>query len=189
MKQGYRFGRTARGAFALVALVASFSIFSALSGGFAAHAQNAPEQGQGREPLVPEKAYVEFKFGDVDCVALTDGYSPSPSNRLAADVPEDELLAFLTERGQSVGIRHTPLACLVLRMDGDVILVDSGKGVLGYPTLGRLDEAMAIAGVNPEEITIVLVSHLHPDHIGGMFGENDEPCFPNAVYYATDVEV
>lgn len=69
------------------------------------------------------------------------------------------------------------------------MLVDSGIGKLlglhGKPllTAGFTARALAAVGVEPESVETVLVSHIHPDHIGGLFDEEDRAVFPNARYH------
>lgn len=84
--------------------------------------------------------------------------------------------------------------CLLVRTADEVVLVDTGNG----PKMGEKDRAifdlapgeallenLAAAGVQPEEITTVLLTHLHMDHVGGatrLEGEEVVPAFPNARY-------
>jgi glyoxylase-like metal-dependent hydrolase (beta-lactamase superfamily II) len=69
----------------------------------------------------------------------------------------------------------------------DVLLVDAG---LGFTSNGRLQlhRNLADAGINPSEVTKVLMTHLHKDHAGGVSMKNEssglyEMAFPNAIYY------
>ncbi len=48
--------------------------------------------------------------------------------------------------------------------------------------VGQLPEALGQAGFTPEMIDVVLISHLHPDHIGGLYRPNGTKSFPNARY-------
>jgi len=49
-------------------------------------------------------------------------------------------------------------------------------------TLGNLSTQLVAAGLRPEQIDTVLVTHLHPDHIGGLT-RHGEPAFPHAVVH------
>nr|WP_245259332.1 MBL fold metallo-hydrolase [Methylobacterium sp. 77] len=60
------------------------------------------------------------------------------------------------------------------------ILIDSGMGHFGGDTLGRVPEALAVAGVAPEDIGTVLLTHLHPDHAGGLIHDDGSAAYPNA---------
>lgn len=73
----------------------------------------------------------------------------------------------------------------------DILLLDTG---LGFETNGtmQLHQNMMDAGINPSEVTKVLVSHLHKDHAGGIskrIGVINELSFPNATYYLQSKEL
>ncbi|GMA78741.1 hypothetical protein GCM10025880_51580 [Methylorubrum aminovorans] len=68
------------------------------------------------------------------------------------------------------------------------MLIDSGYGHFGPATMGRVPAALALTGVKPEEIETVLLTHLHPDHAGGLVNEDGSAAYPNAelVVHATE---
>jgi glyoxylase-like metal-dependent hydrolase (beta-lactamase superfamily II) len=72
----------------------------------------------------------------------------------------------------------------------DILLFDTG---LGFEKDGKLQihRNLADAGVNPSDITKVLLTHLHKDHAGGVsFGTNHvELSFPNALFYLQEKEL
>ncbi len=76
--------------------------------------------------------------------------------------------------------------------DEDIILLDTG---LGYEREGELQlfSNLRAYGIQPEEVTKVLMSHLHKDHIGGMMRHVDAKGyqfnFPNAIYYIQEKEL
>jgi len=81
--------------------------------------------------------------------------------------------------------------CFVVRARDRVVLVDTGVGGPGVPgatwigTPGRLPTELAAAGVEPEEIDLVVLTHLHLDHIGWNLawdGDRPRPRFPRARY-------
>src|SRR6185437_10200954 len=59
------------------------------------------------------------------------------------------------------------------------ILIDTGYGSLA-PTVGRLPQSLAMAGIAPDSIDIVLISHMHGDHINGLKKPDGSLAFPNA---------
>src|SRR6202048_3050837 len=70
-----------------------------------------------------------------------------------------------------------------------LILVDTGAGTwYGGGTLGRLAGNLRSAGYSPEEVDIVLITHLHADHIGGLTTQDGKRVFPNADVYVAKAE-
>lgn len=63
----------------------------------------------------------------------------------------------------------------------ELVLFDTGLGQ------GGIQAALADAGVTPDQINVVVITHMHPDHIGGMT-TNDAPTFPNARYVTASPE-
>ena len=122
-----------------------------------------------------EARFARFRIGDVEAVVLSDGgvFVPRPPG-----VP---------------GLADTvlrPLACLLLRLPGasGLVLIDSGFGPVAkragepLPTAGRLLASLGAAGIAPKEISTVLISHIHPDHVDGLYLDDGTPTFPNAAY-------
>ena len=137
-----------------------------------------------------ESQFFVFKIGNIECVSLSDGYFKGPLRAAAPEVPEEELRAFMTSNGASAEFLITPLSCLFLRLPGRNVLVDTGIGtMIPAPTAGKLQDALREAGIDPEEVDTVLLSHLHQDHVGGAFMRDGRPLFPNATYHASEEEV
>jgi glyoxylase-like metal-dependent hydrolase (beta-lactamase superfamily II) len=81
--------------------------------------------------------------------------------------------------------------CFVVRAGDRVVLVDTGVGGAGAPgatwigTPGRLPGELAAAGVEPDEVDVVVLTHLHLDHVGWNLttdGGSPRPRFPRARY-------
>ena len=103
----------------------------------------------------------------LDVRVVRDGHDPKPPEFFAAGVPEPELSrafeGLVDERGDVV----LPYNCLLARVAGEVVLIDCGLGFYS-PGAGRLERALAAEGVEPDDIDLVLLTHAHPDHIGGL---------------------
>lgn len=146
---------------------------------------------EGAEPLLSHS----FRIGNLACTSLSDGHIDVPAT-LAAAIDSATLLDFLAAHGENLEWIRTPINCLhVASPKHGNILVDSGMrnspGPHGtpIPTVGKLPQAMAAAGIKPSDIDIVLVSHIHPDHIGGLFYDDGQPVFPNATHYVSQKEI
>lgn len=78
--------------------------------------------------------------------------------------------------------------CFVVRSGGRTFLVDTGVGPSSAPafawsrTPGRLLDEMAAEGIDPAEIELVVITHVHDDHVGWNVGEGGTPAFANARY-------
>ena len=69
------------------------------------------------------------------------------------------------------------------------MLFDTGNGKGRMPTAGNLKDLLATAGYKPEQVDIVVITHGHPDHIGGLMeGEGGTPTYPNARYVFSEAE-
>jgi glyoxylase-like metal-dependent hydrolase (beta-lactamase superfamily II) len=81
----------------------------------------------------------------------------------------------------------TPYTCLLLKTGHHKVLIDTGADGLA-PTTGNLLKNLQAAGTSPNEITDVVLTHGHPDHIGGVLEPSGQPAFPNARYLMSTTE-
>lgn len=72
---------------------------------------------------------------------------------------------------------------LLLEYGDRRVLIDAGAGEVFGDGCGRLAKNLAYAGVSPKEITDIVLTHAHPDHIGGLTDGNGKPVYPNAEVY------
>ena len=70
--------------------------------------------------------------------------------------------------------------CFVVHTGGKCVLIDSGAGNNSMFAAGALPAALNAAGVSPDTVDTILMSHLHPDHAGGLTAEDGRAVFPNA---------
>jgi glyoxylase-like metal-dependent hydrolase (beta-lactamase superfamily II) len=136
--------------------------------------------------------YYRFKFGDFEITTISDSEAfidgPFPiigDNASEADVRTLMRTNLLPETKYQPGFSPT-----IVNTGKQLILLDTGNGANGFiarPNGGWLAAQLAPAGFKPEDIDIVLLSHGHPDHVGGMI-ENGKPLFPNAQYVIGGIE-
>lgn len=121
----------------------------------------------------------KFRIGSLECVAISDGVRHYPPAFFFANAPEDELERRLAEHGIGPDGIPSSYNCLAIRSGGEWALVDTGIGPID-PELGMLLPRLREAGIAPEEVTTVILTHAHPDHIGGITDEAGNINFPRA---------
>jgi glyoxylase-like metal-dependent hydrolase (beta-lactamase superfamily II) len=119
-----------------------------------------------------------FTLGDMEITALSDGYLELGLELFpAADPAEAE--ALLTKAFVRKPVATSVNAFLVTKGDQRV-LIDTGTATAMGPNLGHVPEALAAAGIAPETIGTVIITHLHPDHANGLVNAAGKAAFPAA---------
>lgn len=81
-----------------------------------------------------------------------------------------------------------PIHAFLLRAPGLVALVDTGSAGNFGPGTGQFPQALAAAGVAPEQVSLIFLTHLHSDHFGGLTDATGAARFPNARLCLSEVE-
>lgn len=123
-----------------------------------------------------------FQLGSFDCIAVSDGSFDYNPNHLFIHKNQVELKQIFNQHKISPEVVTTPYTFLFVNTGVQKVLVDMGAGNLG-PNTGKMKMNLHRAGVSPEEIDTVIISHAHPDHIGGTLDEKSKPNYPWAKYY------
>ncbi len=124
-----------------------------------------------------EKAVVDAGPTTITWIEDIPGPTMQP-HKLFPDVPDSLWNALGLQEGVP-----SSMSCFLLQTEGKTILLDTG---LGAPT-SQLFQKLNELGVTPEELGLIYITHLHPDHIGGLL-KNGEVAFPNAEVYVNRVE-
>jgi glyoxylase-like metal-dependent hydrolase (beta-lactamase superfamily II) len=128
-----------------------------------------------------------FNIGEIQCIAVNDGTFTYPAQWFFSNVPQEELEPSLRDRGLSRDQIVSPYSCLLVHARKQKVLIDTGAGALAATT-GNLLRNLKYEGISAEEITTVVLTHGHPDHIGGAIDANGKPAFPNARYVMSETE-
>ena len=127
--------------------------------------------------------FIRYRLGEFEITALNDGVRPTDNPEKIFGInqkPEDVAAAaeanFLPTDKMLNGF--TPV---IINTGKELVLFDTGNGARGRPNAGNLAKQIAAAGFMPEQIDIVVITHCHGDHIGGLM-EEGRPLAPNARY-------
>ncbi len=131
---------------------------------------------------LPTLAKAKLSLGSATLTTVSDGNLVLPGNFIFETMPQDQLAPLIEEFGLS-SERFTPECNLALYQDGtNTVLFDVGSGPDFMPSAGSVVDSLNAIGVAPEDITHVLFTHAHPDHIWGLLDDFDEPLFYEAEY-------
>ena len=120
-----------------------------------------------------------FRVGSIDCVVLDDGRFTYDAATFFVTAPPGEVGAALAAHGVTTGRISTPYTCLLVDTGRHRVLVDTG-GAGWDPGVGGLSRSLEAAGIRPEDVDVVVLTHGHPDHIGGTADPWGRPVFARA---------
>lgn len=125
--------------------------------------------------------YYRLMVGSFEVTAVSDGTLDLPVDKLLSGSGKDTR-ALLAASHLGVPV-ETSFNSYLINTGKRLILIDAGGGALFGPRLGKLVENMKAAGYKPEQVDDIMLTHLHPDHVGGLVKEG-AAAFPNATVYA-----
>ncbi len=127
-------------------------------------------------------------IGDGELVTVNDGTLSLPVSFAFPAAPQAELLGLLAEAGLPADVLAPDCNVTLLRRGDRLAIFDAGSGPNFVPTAGLLLEGLQEAGIDPTEVTDVIFTHAHPDHLWGIVDDFDELVFPNASYQIGQAE-
>ena len=125
---------------------------------------------------VPSR-YVQ-QVGDIEVLVVSDGVLPLPTAMLAHNIDPTVRAAWLDDMYLPPDAFDWALNVVVVRSGHQTILVDAGLGLdpdLHLPRAGQLIKRLEAAGIDLAEVTDVVFTHMHMDHIGGLCRGGEGP--------------
>jgi len=129
-----------------------------------------------------QPGYYRFKIGELEALAVNDGAfaMPPADSPFGIGEPREKIAATLTDALMPTDLVRLPFNVLLVRLGAELVMIDAGCGPAFGPAGGRLVGHLAAAGVAPEQVTGIIISHMHGDHFGGLLDAQGEVVFKNA---------
>ncbi len=153
--------------------------------GLGAYFSVLPKRSFAQTAVAPVRALNRFQLGDWTLTAIQDAVAELPASVLGANVDEATLTEFLTENNLPTDVMRATVTVMLIETGSDVILMDTGNGT--GETSGSLVPTLELLGLSAADVTQVIISHYHPDHILGA-GDMSSMAFPNAMYHISEAE-
>ena len=128
------------------------------------------------------QAHAQVMVGSTRLDVVSDGSLTLPGSFIFDPMPKEELLPLLARYGQSPDTLTPPCNVTLMRQGDRTVLFDVGSGPGFSPNTGVILASLDALGVTPEDITDVIFTHAHPDHLWGLLDDFDDPLFANASY-------
>ena len=127
-------------------------------------------------------ARAQVAIGDMRIDVVSDGNLTLPGGFIFDPMPQDQLLPILEKYGQSPDVLTPPCNVTLMRQGARTVLFDVGSGPDFSPNSGILLASLEALDVSPDDITDIVFTHAHPDHLWGLLDDFDDPLFPTANY-------
>jgi glyoxylase-like metal-dependent hydrolase (beta-lactamase superfamily II) len=174
---------TRRGLFATAAAATAVTALTPLTG--------APARAAA--PAGKRSGIYRYKVGDYEIVQLMDGARTFPMpDKFVVNASKDQAIAAAEAAYMPDGKVTIPFSPIIVNTGSKLIAIDTGNGLGAFAaTKGAVGQArgnMDVAGIDPKQIDMVIISHFHGDHIGGLKNADGSPAFPNAEIKVPAVE-
>jgi glyoxylase-like metal-dependent hydrolase (beta-lactamase superfamily II) len=131
-------------------------------------------------------AFYHFFLGDIRLTALLDGTATVHTDKMMLFAEPGEVSALLEEHYAGT-LYEASINAFIFEIANKKILIDTGAGDLMGPTAGHLLQSLKAAGFEPGDIDILLLTHIHGDHSGGLL-HHGELAYPNAELHVSQFD-
>ena len=144
---------------------------------------------QAGAPLVKTQApgFYRMTLGEFEITALSDGTVALPVEKLLTRTTPAKVAQALARASLKSPV-ETSVNGYLINTGAKLVLVDTGAAGLFGPTLGNLVANLKAAGYQPDQVDEVYITHMHPDHVGGLMA-GDQMVFANATVRADQKDV
>lgn len=134
-----------------------------------------------------------YKVGDYEIIQLMDGARTFPMpDKFVVNASKDEAIKAAAAAYMPDGKVTIPFSPMIVNTGSKLVAIDTGNGLGAFDAskgvVGQARGNMEAAGIDPKKIDIVIISHFHGDHIGGLKNADGSPAFPNAEIKVPAVE-
>lgn len=126
--------------------------------------------------------FYRVMLGDFEVTAILDGTVELPVDKLLTNTKPAVVQKALAKHYLKAPV-ETSVNAFLVNTGEKLVLIDTGAAKLFGPTLGKLQAGIAASGYKAEQVDEVYITHLHPDHVGGLM-DGDKMAFPNAIVRA-----
>ena len=134
---------------------------------------------------IKSSGYYTYKVGEYEIVQLMDGARTFPMpDGFVVNASKDKAIAGAEAAYMPGGKLTVPFSPMLINTGSKLIAIDTGNGLGAFAAnkgiVGQVRGNMEAAGIDPKSVDIVLISHFHLDHIGGLKNADGSPAYPNA---------
>ena len=137
---------------------------------------------------IPSLVHSEINFGHTKITTVSDGSITLPASLTFDTMPKNELDLIINEFSLSQDQLVRECNVTLVETEDRKILFDVGAGIYFLEGMGAILDSLDEQGLAPEDITDVIFTHAHPDHIWGVLDDFDDLLFPEAMYHIGRVE-
>lgn len=132
-----------------------------------------------------QPGFYRFKIGSFEALAIQDGgmAMPPPESPFGIGQPREKVAEVLQDALIPSDMVRLPIHVLLVRIGSELVMIDAGCGSVFGPVGGQLTANMAAAGVKPDQVTAIFISHMHGDHFGGLLDAEGKAVFKNAAVF------